>query len=366
MGAWYFPGGLVSSSFVSSVLRDGVAILWIDHPPVNAIGADVRAALAEALAGIEHDGALRGVVVAGTGRMFSGGGDLREVGRPDAPGTVRMADLARRIETFPKPVVAAVRGKCIGGGTLLSLACHARVGADDALLMLPELNLGLVPGAGGTQRLPRLVGLDAALDMVARAPAVDAATALAQGLLDEVADDPVAAAVRRANDIASGRLPWRRTAELAVPDAELADALRARYLDVAGQAFPGREAGPRAVELILAAATVPFEQGCEAERERFAQLAAGPQARALLHLFFAERALAKAADAPDAATRTRIARRLRAAGEPVPPYAAWTQAARACLAEGLAPRAEFIDVIAVKDCGFPALSGGPLHHAGPH
>ncbi|WP_338616654.1 enoyl-CoA hydratase/isomerase family protein [Pigmentiphaga sp. CHJ604] len=356
----------MSSSFVSSVLRDGIAILWIDHPPVNAIGADVRAALAEALAGIEHDRALRGVVVAGTGRMFSGGGDLREVGRPDAPDTVRMADLARRIETFPKPVVAAVRGKCIGGGTLLSLACHARVGADDALLMLPELNLGLVPGAGGTQRLPRLVGLEAALDMVTRARGVDAAAALAQGLLDEVADDPVAAAVRRASDIASGRLPWRRTAELAVPDGAQADALRARYLDVAEQAFPGREAGPQAVNLILAAAALPFERGCEAERERFAQLAAGPQARALLHLFFAERALAKAADAPDAATRARIARRLRAAGEPVPPYAAWTQAARACLAEGLAPRAEFIDVIAVKDCGFPALSGGPLHHAGPH
>lgn len=352
---------------VSFVLQDGVAVLCIDQPPVNALNVEVRAGLWRALEAAESDNGVRAVVITSAGRMFSGGGDLREVGRPDAPGTVRMADLARRIETFPKPVAAAIRGKCIGGGTLLAMACHARVGADDALLMLPELNLGLVPGAGGTQRLPRLVGLEAALDMVVRARAVDAAEALRQGLLDEVAGDPVDAAAQRALGIAQGRLPWRRTAGLAVPPgAPQAGVLRRRYLDVAEQCFPGRTAGPQAIELILAAGALPFEQGCEGERECFARLAAGPQARALLHLFFAERALAKAGDAPGPEARARIAQRLCAAGDAVPPYAAWIQAARACLDEGLAARAEFIDVIAVKDCGFPALSGGPLHHAGQY
>lgn len=356
----------MSSPFIHHEQQDGIAVLRIDNPPVNALGEDIRRGIDQALSGVEEDETLRGVVLTGAGRMFSGGGDLRELGRPEGADTVRMGDLARRIETFSKPVVAAIRGKCIGGGTLLSLACHARIGSADALMMLPELNLGLVPGAGGTQRLPRLVGLDAALDMVIFARGVDSAEALATGLLDVVVANPVAVAVRRAADLASGGVPWRRTADLPVPDEADPDALRARYLDVAARVFPGRDAGPHAVDLILAAAVLPFDQGCAVERDCFARLSAGPQARALLHLFFAERALAKAPDAPDAAKRAQIAHRLQAAGKAVPPYEAWIDAARACLAEGLAVRANFIDVIAVRDCGFPAVSGGPLYHAGQH
>ncbi|MDX3907053.1 MAG: enoyl-CoA hydratase/isomerase family protein [Pigmentiphaga sp.] len=352
---------------VSSVHRDGVAVLTIDHPPVNAIGADVRAALARALDEAERAPQVRAVVIAGAGKMFSGGGDLREIGRLDPPGAVSMADLARRIETGAKPAVMAMHGKCIGGGVLLAMGCHARVASDDALLMLPELNLGLVPGAGGTQRLPRLVGVEAALDMVVRARALEAGEALRQGLLDEVGVDPVADASRRALDIAGGRLPWRRTSELPLQLAEpVRAALRNRYLAVAEQCFPGRLAAREAVDLIVSASTLAFEHGCAAERACFARLAASSQARALLYLFFAERALAKAPDAPDAATRARIAARLRAAGAAASMGSAWTAAARACLAEGWATRAEFIDVIAVKDCGYPALLGGPLHHAGQH
>jgi len=353
-------------ALVEYAIGDGVAVLTLNRPQaLNALNTALLAELDVHLDRIEADDS-RAFVITGAGRAFCVGSDLKE-GGGDPEGRIRhMHGLMLRMHGFPKLGVAAITGYALGGGLEVAMGCHFRIADPGAQFGQPEIKLGLMPAYGATQTLPRLIGESRALDLMLSGDPIDAATALAQGLLDEVADDPVAAAVRRANDIASGRLPWRRTAELAVPDAELADALRARYLDVAGQAFPGREAGPRAVELILAAATVPFEQGCEAERERFAQLAAGPQARALLHLFFAERALAKAADAPDAATRTRIARRLRAAGEPVPPYAAWTQAARACLAEGLAPRAEFIDVIAVKDCGFPALSGGPLHHAGPH
>jgi len=351
----------VHPSPISASRSDGVAILRIDQPPVNAIGAPVRAALSGALDALEADSEIRAVVIAGAGRMFSGGGDLREVGRPDAPGTVTMSALARRIETFPKPVAAAVHGRCIGGGMLLSMGCHVRVGAADTLLMLPELNLGLVPGAGGTQRLPRLVGLAAALDLVTRARSWDAASARARGWLDAVADDPVAEAARLALDVAAGRRPWRRTAQLPVSDSD-AEGLRAHYLDVVSEAFPGREAGPAAVELVLAAARTDFEQGCADERATFARLAEGAQARALLHLFFAERALAKADDAPDAPARAQLAQRLGAAGAAVPPFTGWIEAARSCLREGLASRPEFIDVIAVKDCGFPALYGGPLHY----
>ncbi|VCU68074.1 putative enoyl-CoA hydratase [Pigmentiphaga humi] len=368
----------MQSPFVHFIVSGDVAILGIDHPPVNALGAAQRAALDQALSRAEQDRGIAAVVIAGCGRMFSGGGDIREIGRPDAPGTVGMAALARRVETFSKPVVAALHGRCIGGGVLLSMACHARVGAGDSVLMLPELNLGLVPGAGGTQRLPRLVGLENALDMVIRAQAWDAPTARERGLLDEIAASgegedapamlaasPVAAACRRARAIAAGVLPWRRTAQLAVAPAR--DGLREQYCRVAAACFPERQAGGEAVDLILAAARLAFEDGMQAERECFARLAGGSQAQSLIHLFFAERALAKADDAPGPDARRAIAARfLQAADDTRPPFARWVGIARSCLAEGLATRAEFIDAIAVKDCGFPALHGGPLHYAGQH
>ena len=402
--------------FVFQDTRFGVALLFIDNPPVNALGADVRAELWRHLELIEQDDAVVGTVITSTGRMFSGGGDLREVGQIDAPGTVGLAQLCQRIEAFPKPVVAALHGRCIGGGVLLAMACHARIAAPDARLMLPELNLGLVPGAGGTQRLPRLIGVRSALDMVIGARTLAAAVACTQGLIDDVAEGSlVEAAVLRVQAIVDGNLPWRRTAALPIEalDTVAKAALLEEFSLLARQVFPGRDAASEAISLILDADTTTFDAGCMREREAFTRLATGPQARALLYLFFAERALAKSGDACDADASARITDRLlsvcgdwvagqHARGIPadvieravtltglrappssspaiglgIPADAAmpsvdnlaqellqvFAEEARRCLHEGLTNVPGHIDVIAVNACGYPALSGGPLHH----
>ena len=369
-------------SFVSSSVVDGIAVLLVDSPPVNAIGAEVRAALWEALSVAESDPAVRGVAIGAAGTMFSGGGDLREIGRLDSQATISLTRLNLRIERFGKPVVIALHGRCIGGAVLLAMACHGRVALADARLMLPELNLALIPGAGGTQRLPRLVGLRAALDVVVPAQAIDAARAEAIGLVDAVLPgDLLAHARRRALAIAAGQLPWRRTADLAVPpiDAAAADALRREYAELAHRHFPGREAPAVAIDLILAAAGIDAAQGFERERLAYLRLAGAPQAQALLHLFFSERKLAKRAEMADGVARQRIAQRLGAAGrawshtlagaagQPSPMderlLQAFVDEAQACLDDRLAACASDIDVIAVRDCGFPALLGGPLHYA---
>lgn len=401
---------LLNPQLVFSELRDGVMVLSINNPPVNAIGADVRAALWQSLDHYEHDADVRAIVIAASGPMFSGGGDLRELGQADAPGTISLTTLGARIEACAKPVVAALHGRCIGGGVLLAMACHARLGERNVSLMLPELNLGLIPGAGGTQRLPRLTGVRAALDMVVRNQALDADAALKNGLLDSVCERDVAMhAARYAQVALLGKARWRRSNALEPEQLDAATRVRLlqEYTELAQQFFPGRQAALEVIPLILDASRYEFEQGMSRERQTFAALAAGPQCRALLHLFFAERALAKSEDAPQPEARALLAQRLNAAGlakladlrrrgaavselpdtvHPVWPPSlvdamsnladvsagivigqelrqAVVDEARACLAEGLAARAEYIDVIAVKTCGFPALLGGPLHYA---
>lgn len=271
---------------------DGVALLEIRNPPVNALNRRVRRALLDALLAVRDDAHTRAVVIASAGRMFSGGGDLREVGQPDPPGSTPLGELAELVEGFPKPVVIALQGKTIGGGVLLAMACHARVGAHDALLALPEVNLGFVPGAGGTQRLPRLVGVEAALRTVVLAQPMDAATALAAGLLDAVVPeggDLRGAAAAHALAIAQGRLPWRRTAEQAVPGGAASEALIAHHRALATERWADREAAQDAITLIALAAERPFEQGAREERQTYLRLAASEQTQSLVAAFFAAR-----------------------------------------------------------------------------
>lgn len=271
----------------------GVAWLVVRNPPVNALGHEVRRALREALEAARSDPHAAAVAIASDGPLFSGGGDLLEIGRPERSGGISLGDLAEAIEAFPKPVVAALQGKAIGGGVLLAMACHARVGAHDAQLGLPEVNLGFVPGAGGTQRLPRLVGVEAALRMVALARPLRAEAALAAGLLDVVVPEGGSLRVRAAAHalaIAHGRLPWRRTAALAVPGGAAPEALVARYRTLAAERFGDREAAQQAVSLIARAAEQPFARGVLEEREAYRQLAASSQTRALVAAFLAGRA----------------------------------------------------------------------------
>lgn len=288
---------------VSRSDAEGIACLTLDNPPVNALGAAMRSSIARHLDDVERDASIVGVVLHAAGRMFSGGGDVRELGRPPAPDAPTMTELTARIEKFAKPVVVALHGKVIGGGALLSMACHARVGRADTQIALPEVRLGFVPGAGGTQRLPRLVGLRTALEIVALADTLSADAAQRAGWLDSVVDaDPCETTTRIALDIASGRRPWRRTATLSVAQTgETTTQLREALRDRAAQRFPARTAPLVAIDLILGAAQWPFDDGMRREREAFEQLSHSDETKELLRQFFSQRALGVAA-APAATT----------------------------------------------------------------
>jgi 3-hydroxyacyl-CoA dehydrogenase len=284
---------------VSTTDSDGVRLIEIDNPPVNATSRAVRAALLEAIVAADADPAVKAVVIAAAGRTFVAGGDIAEFGKP--PMEPHLPDVYARIEAMTKPVVVAWHGTALGGGCELGLAAHARVISADAKLGLPEVKLGLVPGAGGTQRLPRLVGAPAAAEIIASGRMVGAVEAKALGLVDEIADgDLRAAALARARALAGAAR--RRTAERQVPafDAAALDAAVATVLRRArGQAAPGE-----AVRLVRLASEAPLAEGLAEERRTFLRLMAGEQSAALRHVFFAEREVSKRPDLPSGAART--------------------------------------------------------------
>ncbi len=269
-----------------------VAHVELDNPPVNAIGQAQRQGLMEALDWVEGQHGLERVVLTGAGKTFCAGGDAREFDGPPLP--PHLPDVLLRIEASPVPWIAAAEGAALGGGLELMLACRGRVAAPKAKLGLPEVTLGTVPGAGGTQRLPRLIGLVSAADLIGTGKPVDAGEALDMGLVDLVADDPRAAA----QTLDLSRL---RPAVSSLPapsgDPSLAE-VRDRILRRAG----GQDAPRRALDLVALAATLPFAEAARQEREAFLTLRASDQARALRHIFFAERQ----ARAPDGLTAAPV------------------------------------------------------------
>lgn len=275
------------SESVSALVEDDVLVVNIDNPPVNALSAHVRSGL---MAALEHAASLptiRGVVITGAGSTFIGGADIREFGKPPVAPT--LPDVIERIEAFEKPVVAAVNGAALGGGCEVALACHGRIAGEKASFGLPEVKLGLVPGAGGTQRLPRLIGIVAAIDLIGTGRAVKAAEAVTLGLADSVAADPVGAALAFVQEPAAK--PLHRTGMIAVPPADAAavSATEAKVLARArGQAAPAE-----AVRLVKAAGELDLKQGLTEERATFLRLRDSTESAALRHVFFAERAAGK-------------------------------------------------------------------------
>ncbi|MCW2241803.1 3-hydroxyacyl-CoA dehydrogenase NAD-binding domain-containing protein [Azospirillum canadense] len=273
---------------------DGVAVLTIANPPVNALAAAVRAGLDAALAEAQDDADVRAIVIAAEGRVFIAGADIAELGKPPLPPA--LPDLLRRIEGSGKPVVAAIGGAALGGGLELALACHARIVTPVATLGLPEIKLGLIPGAGGTQRLPRLIDPAAAFAMMRDGEPITAADAIARGLAD-AADGPnlLAAACARALELANGGRLLRtrdRTDRLtsearAAFEREAADALRRS---------PELPNVPALVAAVRAAFERSFDEALAVEREGFLALIDDPRSRALRHVFFAERAAARVPD----------------------------------------------------------------------
>ncbi|HEY1360964.1 MAG TPA: 3-hydroxyacyl-CoA dehydrogenase NAD-binding domain-containing protein [Xanthobacteraceae bacterium] len=281
-------------SKVVDLRRDGdVAVITLDNPPVNALKHEVRAGLSVALSQALADAAVRAVVLVGGGRTFTAGADITEFGKASQPPS--LPDLIALIETAPKPVVAAMHGTPLGGGLELALSCHYRVAAPGTRMGLPEIKLGLIPGAGGTQRLPRLVGMDKAMAMILAGDPIPAEDALACGLVDEIiAGDLPAGAVAFARRVAGTRpLPRVRDAEAKIAPLRAAPARFDEIVAAQAKRSRGLVAPAAAVEALRWNLELPFDEAIARERSRFMELLAGEQSQAQRHVFFAEREAAK-------------------------------------------------------------------------
>ena len=270
-------------------IRDGVAVLTMANPPVNGLSHALRSALWAAVERLEADPTVRALVITGSGKAFSGGADIREFGKPESFAHPHLPALTQRIEACTKPVVAAVNHLALGGGLELALCCHHRVVADDAQLGLPEVNIGLLPGAGGTQRLPRALGLGMALQMITTGAPQRAAKLAAlpgQALIDACV--PAAELLDRAVALAQTVGTCPRLSERAVPVD--GDALATARAQAGALPYPAPLA---CVEAVAAATDRPFLDGLKAEREGFERLMATEASAALRHAFFAERAVGK-------------------------------------------------------------------------
>ena len=272
-------------------LDGDVAVITVDNPPVNALSHAVRAGLIRAFERFGDDADARIAVVVGGGRLFIGGADISEFGKP--PREPLLPDVIERIEASDKPVVVAIHGSALGGGLEVALGAHYRLAVPGAKLGLPEVKLGLIPGAGGTQRLPRLVGVDAALGMITGGVPVGPDEARASGLIDRVGegDDPRAAGVGYARDLLDEGAPVRRTGERAKPEAD--PALFRDWCTRLAAKARGEVAPLTAVDAVEAATRLDLRDGLVEERRFFRGLMDTPQRAGLIHAFFAERAVAK-------------------------------------------------------------------------
>ncbi|WP_179401143.1 3-hydroxyacyl-CoA dehydrogenase NAD-binding domain-containing protein [Burkholderia guangdongensis] len=284
--------------------RDKVLVVTVDHPPVNALSSTVRQGLVDALDAAAADDAIRAVLIVGAGRNFIAGADIREFGKPPVPPA--LPDVCDRIESSAKPVVVALHGATLGGGLEVALAAHYRIAVPGAKLGLPEVLLGLLPGAGGTQRTPRLIGAKAALDLMLSGRHAGADEALALGLVDRVAhsDDTLAEGLAYTQELLSLGAPVRRTR-----DAQgLADRAAAQAaIDAARADLQKKSRGlfspAKIVDAVEGALTLPFDAGIKLERTLFVECLASPQRAGLVHAFFAEREAAKAPETRSAKPR---------------------------------------------------------------
>jgi 3-hydroxyacyl-CoA dehydrogenase len=278
--------------------RDGnIGVILVDNPPVNALKNEVRAGLVESLAQARADASIEAVVLACAGRTFIAGADISEFGKPtQSPTTI---DVIAAIEAMPKPVIAAMHGTPLGGGLEVALGCHYRIAVPGTKLGLPEIKLGLMPGAGGTQRLPRLVGVEKALAMILTGDQVPAKEALEAGLVDEIVDGSLENSVAFARRVAADRRPLvlarNNDAKLVQfkGDGAKFEAIAAKYLKRGALHAPAA-----AVAAVRWSLDLPIEEALKREREKFVELVADDQSKAQRHIFFAERDAAKIKDLP--------------------------------------------------------------------
>lgn len=407
---------------VVSLSREGeLALITIHNPPVNALSRSVAEGIITAVHEASSDGSIQAVILIGSGRTFVAGADLREFqqmtsGRIEAK--VGLYPLMLALEDCPVPVVCAIHGNALGGGLELALACHYRVAVASAQLGQPEVKLGLIPGAGGTQRLPRLAGVAKALDMVVYGNPVGAPEALSGGIVDYVVPgDLMQGALTWTKDLLASGSGLRKTRECntRLGDENAGELLFEVARREAEMRMPGRIAPLKAVEAVRAATRLPFAGGCEKEEELFMECLFSDQSRALIHVFFAEREVAKmtASDRAsfEAASRfisRRCVREIQSlvedgvsvgqiegalgefgmredwaaaadsssAGPGVENHASLERGAiqdrilyalinegAFLLEQGLVAKAAHVDILCIRDLGFPDYRGGPMWHA---
>ncbi|MCP2085005.1 UNVERIFIED_ORG: 3-hydroxyacyl-CoA dehydrogenase [Paraburkholderia sediminicola] len=293
-----------SADVVTRELRGKVLLVTIDHAPVNALSADVRRGLLAAIEAADADKAVEAVLIVGAGRNFIAGADIREFGKPPVPPS--LPDVCNRIEACSKPVVAAIHGAALGGGLEVALAAHYRLAVNGAKLGLPEVQLGLLPGAGGTQRTPRLIGAQAALDLILSGRHASAKEALALGLIDRFgsSDDILAEGLAYAQELLAAHAPVRRTRDAAALSDRAASlaAVTAARAETAKKSR-GLFSPLKIVDAVEAAIEQPFEEGLRLERKLFLECIDSPQRAGLIHAFFAEREVLKAPETRDAKPR---------------------------------------------------------------
>lgn len=390
---------------------DGVAVITLDAPPVNALSAPMRAGMWNVLGRVNDNPEIKAAVLMASGNMFSAGGDIREYSK--APIKPSLAQLCERIEKCSKPVVIAVHGKALGGGAELMLAAHYRLATPDARIGLPEVALGLIPGAGGTQRLPRLIGAERSLQMMISTNAIDAGTAHRSGLIDGVIDGNLGSgAIAYAQNVLKRGHGPRRTCD---NRNHFSDGRGfAAAISKARAALDGNplHAPERVLECVEAAALLPFEAGLAFEEDAFARCLDHPQSAALCHVFMAERRIDSAlierdgsafrpVDPMGKAVVLRLRKALRDAGEYLVsqgaseadvdgamvaygfrkgPFgnkdndtrndtvarkmlAALVVEGAACVDQEAVQRPSDIDALAVHGLGFPRRLGGPMRAA---
>jgi 3-hydroxyacyl-CoA dehydrogenase len=287
---------------VVELRRDGeIAVLAVNSPPVNALSAQVREGIVEGIRTANSDAGIKAVVLHCEGRTFFAGADISEFGKP--PKRPMLPEVVDFIEASSKPVVAALHGTALGGGLETALACHYRVAVPSAKCGFPEVKLGLLPGAGGTQRLPRLVGPERALEMVTSGSPISAKAAKEMGIVDELVDetDLLASAVAFARKVIAENRPLKKVRDLddriaaARDQPEIFEAFRKAN----ARKFRGFQAPEYNIRCIEAAVNLPFDEGIKLERQLFQELVSGEQSAAQRHVFFAERQVWKIPDVPE-------------------------------------------------------------------
>ena len=280
-------------------VKDGVALLTVDNPPVNPLSAGVRAGFVENITKAENDPDVIGLVLTGAGRSFIAGADISEFGtKPDGPG---LDEAFKKLEFCSKPVVAAINGSALGGGLETALCCNYRIAGPAAFVGLPEVNLGLLPGAGGTQRLPRLVGPAEALKIMLTGMHVSAKKALSMGIIDEVSDDLINDSIKFIQEKAANTENHPKVRDLSekVVEARGSDNVLIEARAMAAKTRKGQFAPGKIIQCVEAAINLDdFDDGMKTESDCFIECLVNPQREAMIHIFFGERAASKIADVP--------------------------------------------------------------------